>query len=98
MDSLQTDNIDLPALDSLSGNSSQVLQDAEVVAHLLNGKNIKGQLKLLSYGSENYLLNTEDGPHSVLFSETLYLIFTSKMPVQSDNPPESDRDSQTAPP
>lgn len=87
MDILPTDEIDLPPLPQGVTTVDEVLQNAAVIVHTQEGKNIKGHLKLLSYGRENLLLDEEGGPKLRAFSQILYLSFSERVPIQTRNPP-----------
>ena len=98
MEALLTNTIDLPPPDRRVTSAVEVLSNAKVVVHLLSGKNINGQLTLLSYARENLLVETTDGPILISFNEILYLSFSNKMPIRLSSLHESKNDSATLPP
>jgi type IV pilus assembly protein PilB len=81
MEASLTETIDLPPPDRRATVVAEVLEGSEVIAHMLDGRLLRGKLKLLSYARENYLLQVSDGPILLSFNQTLYLSFVDRLEV-----------------
>ena len=84
--------IDLPAPPLRTTITEGPLNDALVIAHLLNGDTLRGKLKVLNSSQEILVIHIDSHSHDVddraiRFSDLRYLVFTRKLPVTSGDHP-----------
>lgn len=87
MEALISDIIDIPPPPRGLKAAPKSLHKAQVVVHLVDGRNLRGALKLLSYARLNLLLEASDGPMLISFTDLLYLAFVE--PLELSLTPQS---------